>query len=143
MIKGGTEMYSRMLDKKTKPTVGEMAEFSGENSGLFLRFNEWLSTAFQTEQSIVFPYGNKYGWGIAHRKKKTLICNVFPEENAFTVMMRLSNPQWESVYNSAGEYMRDHIDNRYPCNGGGWIHYRVTGEDQLGDLMAALSLRCG
>lgn len=28
-----------------------------------------------TEQKVVFPYGNKYGWGIGHYKKKKLMCN--------------------------------------------------------------------
>ncbi|WP_334304783.1 hypothetical protein [Murimonas intestini] len=25
---------------------------------------------------MVFPYGNKYGWGIGHYKKKKLLCMV-------------------------------------------------------------------
>lgn len=92
-------MYERMLNKQTTPTIEEMTKFCGESSERFSLLNEWLSSAFNTEQKLVFPYGNKYGWGVAHKKKNKLICNVFAENNAFTVMMRLSDKQYAAVYN--------------------------------------------
>ena len=67
-------MYERMLNKQAMPTIEEMAEFCGENSEEFSLLNEWLVATFNTEQKIVFPYGNKYGWGVAHKKKNKLIC---------------------------------------------------------------------
>ena len=82
-----------------------------------------------TEQKIVFPYGNSYGWGIAHRKKNKLICNVFAENNAFTVMVRLSGRQFASVYDQLQEYAQKHIDDKYACGDGGWIHYRVSSKE--------------
>lgn len=69
-------MYERMLNKQVVPTVEEMTEYCGKNAELFSRLNEWMAATFQTEQKIVFPYGNNYGWGIAHRKKNKLMCNV-------------------------------------------------------------------
>ena len=91
-------MYERMLNKQVTPTIKEMTEFCGENAERFSLLNEWLTSAFHTEQKIAFPYGNKYGWGIAHKKKNKLICNIFAEDNAFTVMMRLSDQQYNTVY---------------------------------------------
>lgn len=78
-------MYERMLDKQATPTIEEMTEFCGENAERFLLLHEWLTSAFHTESKIVFPYGNHYGWGITHKKKNKLICNVFAEDNSFTV----------------------------------------------------------
>lgn len=83
-------MYERMLNKQEMPSIEEMTEFCGENAERFSLLNEWLTDTFHTGKNVVFPYGNSYGWGVAHRKKNKLICNVFAEENAFTVMMPLS-----------------------------------------------------
>ena len=96
-------MYERMLDKRTMPTIEELARYCGENAELFSMLNEFMAKTFETEQKVVFPYGNKYGWGIGHYKKKKLICNVFAEAGSFTVMMRLSNTQYESIYDSLGK----------------------------------------
>ena len=56
----------------------------------------------------------------------------FAEDNAFTVMVRLSDKQFGSVYGHVQTYTQAYIDHKYPCGDGGWIHYRVTCEDQYG-----------
>lgn len=114
-------MFERMLDKQATPTIEEMTKFCGENAERFSLLNEWLTFSFGTETKIVFPYGNHYGWGIAHRKKKNLICNVFAENNAFTVMMRLSDKQYKSVYDQLHTYTQEYIDDKYPC-AAEWLH---------------------
>lgn len=65
-------MYERMLNKKEKPDMAEMAAYCGDSQALFLSLNNWLSDNYQSEQQISFPYGNQYGWGVAHRKKQKL-----------------------------------------------------------------------
>ena len=68
-------MYERMLDKQVVPTVVEMAEYCAENGERFSMINDWLTATFDTEQKVVFPYGNNYGWGIGHYKN---IDNKYP-----------------------------------------------------------------
>lgn len=139
---GGVFMYERMLDKQAAPTIEEMTEFCGENAERFSILNEWLTSCFDTEQKIVFPYGNNYGWGISHKRKKKLVCNIFAENNAFSVMMRLSDQQYASVYGQLNKYTKDYIDNKYPCGDGGWIHYRVTCKEHLEDIQTLLTVKC-
>ncbi len=135
-------MYERMLNKQEMPSVEEMTIYCGENAELFTRINEWLAETCDTVQKITFPYGNSYGWGIAHRKGKKLICNIFAENNAFTVMMRLSDQQFGAVYERMLEYTKEYIDNRYPCGDGGWIHYRVTCKEHFEDIRQLLAVKC-
>lgn len=135
-------MYERMLNKQMEPSIEEMTAFCGENAERFSSLNEWLESAFHTEQKVVFPYGNHYGWGVAHKIKGKLICNIFAEDNAFTVMMRLSDKQYQSVYEKLHKYTQEVIDNKYPCGDGGWIHYRVTSEEHFEDSKALLSVKC-
>lgn len=135
-------MYERMLNKQVEPTISQMTAFCGENAELFTLLNEWLSQTYGSAQKITFPYGNHYGWGIAHRKKQKLLCNIFAEDNAFTVMMRLSDKQFDSVYSQVRKYTQDFIDNRYSCGDGGWIQYRVTCREQFEDIQKLLCVKC-
>lgn len=135
-------MYERMLNKQEVPTIEDMTEYCGTNAEYFTLINEWMSKSYNTEQKATFPYGNNYGWGISHRKNKKLFCNIFAEDNAFTVMVRLSDQQFESVYEDVQKYTQDYIDNRYPCGDGGWIQYRVTCKEHFDDIKLLLSVKC-
>ena len=135
-------MYERMLNKQVTPTIEEMTKYCDENSERFALLNELLTSTFNTEQKIVFPYGNKYGWGVAHKKKNKLICNIFAEDNAFTVMMRLSDKQYRAIYNQLQKYAQEYIENKYPCGDGGWIHYRITCKEHFDDIKTLLSVKC-
>ena len=132
-------MYERMLDKNVIPSLEEMASYCGELSNLFLLINKDMLD--KTKQDIVFPYGNNYGWAVSHKVKSKLICNIFPESNAFTVMIRLTNKQFDSVYNQLSKYSQDYIDHKYPCNEGGWIHYRVLCEEHLKDIQKLIAIK--
>ncbi|MBD5141506.1 MAG: DUF3788 domain-containing protein [Ruminococcus sp.] len=135
-------MYERMLDKKVVPTIPEMTAYCGENAELFTLLNNWLSETYGTVQEVVFPYGNNYGWGISHKIKKKFICNVFAENNSFTVMMRLSNKQFDTIYDNVEKYTQEYIDNKYPCGEGGWIHYRIINKDNFSDIQKLLNIKC-
>ncbi|MBQ7027629.1 MAG: DUF3788 domain-containing protein [Ruminococcus sp.] len=135
-------MYERMLNKQVEPTVAEMTDYCAENADLFSIINSWLTTTFRTEQKVVFPYGNKYGWGIGHYKKKKLMCNIFAEAGSFTVMMRLTNKQYDAIYDGIKKYTQEHIDKKFPCGDGGWIHYRVVCQEHLEDIQKLLEIKC-
>lgn len=134
-------MYERMLNKEIKPSIEDMSLYIGSRSKLFHMFNSFLSDHYETTQEMRFPYGKKYGWCITHRKGKKLICDVFAEVDAFTVMVRLSNPQFHKVYNTLQLETKKIIDNKYPCGNGGWIHYRVLTEKHLEDIQILLSAK--
>ena len=134
-------MYERMLDNSITPSLAEMTVHYGDSAPFFTALNEWLSDSFALEQKIVFPYGNKYGWGIAHRRKAKLICNVFPECGAFSVMTHLSEAQFQSVYALLSEYAQQHVDHKYPCGDGGWVHFRVTCQAHLSDIQLLLTAK--
>lgn len=135
-------MYERMLNKQKEPTITEMAAYCAEQKERFTLLNKWLSQTYDTVQKITFPYGNQYGWGISHKKKKKLICNIFAEDNAFTVMLRLTNKQFESIYSQVHTYTQEYIDNKYPCNDGGWVQFRVTCKEHYDDIQKILSVKC-
>lgn len=57
-------------------------------------------------------------------------------------MIRLSNQQFDKVYDTLQLETKQIVDDKYPCNNGGWIHYRVLTEAHLGDIKILLSEKC-
>ncbi|MDO4568695.1 MAG: DUF3788 domain-containing protein [Clostridia bacterium] len=135
-------MYERLLDRNREPSLSELAAYCGENGERFVHLNDYLSMEFGASQEVRFPYGSKYGWCVTHRKGRKLICDVFAEKGAFTVMLRLADTQFMLLYAGLTEYTRKCIDARYPCGSGGWIHYRVTDDGRLNDIKRLLNAKC-
>jgi len=119
-------MYERMLTKQEIPTMEDLVRHCGINGELYRELNDFLAKEWDTQQQIRFPYGNSYGWGVKHSRKNKLICDIFAEDQAFTLMLRMDNRQFEGVYQELLPYTREVIDGRYPCGDGGWIHYRCA-----------------
>lgn len=134
-------MYERMLNKLEKPTSSDLNQYCGSTSEMFQTLNSFLTNDYKTTQEIRFPYGKDYGWCITHRKGKKLVCDIFAEVDAFTIMLRLSNEQFDEVYNGLQPYAKQLIDNKYPCGGGGWIYYRVTSVETLNDIKTLLTIK--
>lgn len=132
-------MFDRLLDKSAIPTRDKLIEYCGLNKERFIKLNSFLTEKMGTEESIRFPYGNHYGWCITHRIKKKFICDLFAEDGAFSLMMRLSNQQFDSVYGELHPSARECVDNKYPCSDGGWVHFRILNDDDLSDAILLLT----
>jgi len=57
------------------------------------------------------------------------------------VILRLTNKQFELVYDRLSDYTQRYIDNKYQCGEGGWIHYRVLCEEHLKDGQELLVIK--
>ena len=135
-------MYERMLERQAEPSYEDMAAWCGTCKTLFDDFNTALTQHYGTQTRIRFPYGRRYGWGVDHRLKNKHIVDVFPEKDAFTVMLRLSDAQFMAVYAELLLETRALIDQRYPSGDGGWIHLRVTDLLQMGDALRLMNEKC-
>jgi hypothetical protein len=136
-------MYERMLNKQEVPTFDDLIRYSGECGSLWLELDKRLEADFQLSKLIRFPYGNSYGWGVKYSKKSKHICDVFAESGAFTAMLRISDKAMDMLYNDLGGYAKDLWDNKYPCNEGGWIHFRVLDTEGLKDLERIIGAKMG
>lgn len=136
-------MYERMPDKQQKPTREEFVNYMGNTKALFEQLNAFLSSNLSAEQLLRFPYGNNYGWGIKYFIKSKHICDIFAEKDAFSVMLRLTNAQLLSVYDSVSDSTKQRIDSKYPCGEGGWINCRILNGEDLRDIETLLQLKAG
>ena len=134
-------MYERMLNKQNVPLFDEMISYCGEAGKLWSELDIYLKDKLEMKGCIRFPYGNKYGWSVKYSLKSKHICDIFAENGAFMVLIRLSNDQIEPVYNILSDYTRGVWDNKYPCGNGGWLNYRVIGNEQLQDLIKLIETK--
>lgn len=70
------------------------------------------------------------------------MCNIFAENDAFTVMMRLTNVQYEAIYDEMKKYTQEFIDKKYLCGNGGWRQYRVICQEHYEDIKKLLEVKC-
>ena len=134
-------MFERMLDKQVTPSFDEMKSYCGETGDMWSEVDGYLTDKFDMKSCIRFPYGNKYGWGVKYSRKSKHFCDIFAENGAFMVLIRMSNDAIDSIYNEMSEYAKVVMDNKYPCSNGGWLNYRVTGNEQLQDLMKIIETK--
>lgn len=57
-------------------------------------------------------------------------------------MVRMSNQQFDSVYDALSQDTKELVDNKYPFSNGSWIHYRVLSKEQLLEIEMLLSSKC-
>ena len=134
-------MFERMLDKNNKPSWEEFFSYCGRSKKLLIDLDAFIMSIDGLDKLIRFPYGNNYGWGIKYYKKNRHICDIFAEKEAFTIMIRLSDEQFEKLYPDMSIYTKELIDNRYPCGNGGWIHYQVKSIEYLTDIKTLLQMK--
>ncbi|KPJ51121.1 MAG: hypothetical protein AMJ41_00250 [candidate division Zixibacteria bacterium DG_27] len=57
---------------------------------------EYLNRAYDIEPELLF-YGKKYGWTYRYRKSGKSLCSLFPEKDAFTVLITLGKKELEKL----------------------------------------------
>jgi len=139
-------MYERMTDKNAVPDEASIKEYIGEKSSERLAsLEEKLNKNYQISRELKFPFGNSYGWGYKYSHKSAHLCYVFFEEGAFTVTLQIGDkevPLAEKVISSMLERTQELWANRYPCGEhGGWVHYRVLSDDEIGDVIGLIAVR--
>ena len=139
-------MYERMTDKNAVPDEASIKEYIGEKSSERLAsLEEKLNKNYQISRELKFPFGNSYGWGYKYSHKSAHLCYVFFEKGAFTVTLQIGDkevPLAEKVISSMLERTQELWANRYPCGEhGGWVHYRVLSDDEIGDVFGLIAVR--
>ncbi|AIZ56274.1 hypothetical protein Mpt1_c03800 [Candidatus Methanoplasma termitum] len=139
-------MYERLLDKSIIPNEATIAEHIGPESRRRLNdFENDLRSNHLLSRELKFPFGNNYGWGYKYSHRSAHLCYVFFEKGAFTVTLRIGDkhvPLIEDILPSMLPKTKDLWRDRYPCGEhGGWIHYRILTDNEVGDVVKLVKIR--
>ena len=138
--------YARMLDKSSEPGPGAIARHMGSDAIARLeKLKALLGERYALSRELRFPFGKDYGWGYKFNHGKKHLLYAFFETGAFTCTFQINDASVDAVEASMNSFLprtRETWDNRYPCGKrGGWLHYRVLKDEELGDVITLLAIR--
>ena len=125
--------YQRMLEGDVRPTEDEIENTIGENSFLWSEMRKYLEENYNFASELVY-YGKKYGWTIRYRKSGKTLCSLFPEKDAFTVLVVLGMKEVEkthSMRDKLNSEVRSLFENTEQLRDGRWLWIRVLTKDDI------------
>ena len=139
-------MYERMLNKQVQPTQQDIEKTLGSQAAArLLCFESALAARYALQKQLVFPFGNKYGWGYKYGHNKKHLCHAFFESGAFNVMLQIGDkqvPQLEQALPKMMQQTQALWQSRYPCGErGGWVHYRVLDDAQMQQVLQLIGIK--
>ncbi len=132
-------MYERLINKKEIPTIDEFLAYIGKRKGLFDKINDFLINELNAGSMIKFD-AHSSCWKMSYHIKRYYICDIISENDAFTIVTRLSEESIKSVYEDLMPYTKECID-KSPYRHRGWIEYRVLSEEHIEDSKKILQTR--
>ena len=135
--------YQRMLDKDVRPTEDEIENTIGENSVLWSEMRKYLETNYDFAPELVY-YGKKYGWIIRYRKSGKTLCSLFPEKDAFTVLVVLGMKEVEKTHSMIDKLkseFRSLFGNTEQLRDVRWLWIRVLTKDDIESIKLLLNVK--
>ena len=139
-------MYERLADKGSEPSPEQVEAYLGDTGfARLMALEDYLWGHYDLSKELRFPFGNSYGWGYKYSHKSAHLCYVFFEQGAFTVTLQIGDkqvPAVEGMLGSLSQKAQELWAGRYPCGKqGGWMHYRVLDDKDLGDVCQLIAAR--
>lgn len=136
-------LYQRMLDRDNQPTEDELSKTIGEKSSLWDKMRKYLEEYYDFIPELVF-YGKKHGWTIRYRKSGKTLCSLFPEKDAFTVLVVLGKKEVEKMYSLIDKLnsdVRSVFENTEQLHDGRWLWIRVLSEDDIESIKLLMNAK--
>lgn len=138
------ETFERLLTKDMTPT-DELVEntIGKKNISLWGRIKEYLNHAYQINPDLLF-YGKKYGWCYRYRKSNKTLCTLFPEKDAFTILITLGKKELEKLepdFKTLSKKTQDLINSAHQYHDGKWLWVRIPNVGKVEDIKTILTLK--
>ena len=123
----------RLSNKYEIPAIEEFISHIGKAGKLFLTVDSYLKDNFPLEFKMYFDVHDN-GWAISYHSKylskKTYLCNIVAEKDAFLFVTNLKEENLSRMYEAATKHAKECID-KSPYRHRGWIEYRVDNAENL------------
>lgn len=136
-------LYRRMINGDIKPTEDDITGTVGEKSSLWLEIRKYLEENYDFAPELIH-YGQKYGWTLRYRKSGKTLCSLFPEKDAFTVLVVLGKKEVEkmfSIIDKLNPEVRTLFENAEQKRDGRWLWIRVLTNDEVESIKVLLNVK--
>lgn len=122
-------MHERMMDKSAQPTDEDMLNWIRQPLA-----EEWTALrSFLMETYAIIPIfnpgGKRYGWSLQYRMGGRPLCDMYPENGSFTVLVILGKVELDQAMErieSFGSTVRQALTESPRFHDGCWMYIRVA-----------------
>jgi len=122
-------MHERMLDQTTQPSDADMFNWIGLPLA-----DDWSALRkFLQETYLIDPVfnsgGKRYGWNLQYRKGGRPLCELYPEESSFTVLVILGKVELSQAIeriDAFGQIVRQALIDTPRYHDGCWMYIQVS-----------------
>jgi hypothetical protein len=136
--------YERMLDKSRPPELAEMVSIIGQPAGdcwnALIRF---IEVAYAITPELNFA-GKNYGWELRCRKGGRPLCDLYPENGAFTALVVLGAKEAAEALacqDTFGPSVRGCLESTPAYHDGRWLWIRVQELRDVEDIQKLLLIK--
>ena len=136
-------LYGRLLDKTQQPSEEEMVEVIGSPADAWKSLRIFIEANYAIKPVTKFG-GKNYGWLVNYRKGGRPLCDLYPEQGAFTALVVLGKKEVEKVEGCLDEFTpatREVYRNTPQFHDGRWLWLRVTDPGQVADVLHLLQIK--
>lgn len=138
--------WNLMYPNNKQPTMNDISNYIGESKDLWILLMSYFDTVYKVKPKLTYSCcGMKPGWNIKYQKNGQSFGTIYPQENAFDVMIIISykfnsemekilpglSEQTANLYRSAGDYMKL----------GKWMMLRINDKQVLDDYMKIVAVK--
>jgi len=138
--------WHELFPKEKRPTMEDIADYTGEAKDLWLSLASHFESAYKAAPKLTYSgCGMKPGWNVKYQKSGKAFGTLYPQENAFDVMiiigynletemtnaLPLLSEQTACLYQTAGDYMKI----------GKWMMLRIDNQQILEDYKRIVAVK--
>ncbi|HNS45179.1 MAG TPA: DUF3788 domain-containing protein [Alphaproteobacteria bacterium] len=122
-------VYERLIDKNAPPSDAEMVTVIGPPLAEgWTELRRFLAETYEIEPLLQYG-GPRYGWNLQHRKGGRPLCEMYPENGAFTALVILGKKELEQALEKRetfGALVQQALVNTPRYHDGCWMYLRVS-----------------
>jgi hypothetical protein len=132
-----------MTNKDIKPADKDMLKIVGRISSLWIELRNYVEGSYKIIPETVF-YGMKYGWTLRYRKSGKTLCSLFPERDAFTVLLVLGKKEVEKtqlILDKLNKAVKKIFKETKRLHDGKWLWISVQTASDIDTIKTLLSVK--
>jgi hypothetical protein len=137
-------LYPRHLDRNHIPSEEQVLAVLGASAiKYWTHIRKFLADSYDFQPELNY-FGKKYGWCYKYRRKGKTLCSLFPETNAFTVLVTLGKNEIVNFMNSFSSFnqaTQEVFNQAHQYHDGKWVYKRVLNVSDLNDAQSLLTIK--